>query len=155
MSISIRVWDLNWGERIREIKVESLYTNNLKVIAYDKIACSSDDDVKIWNFETGECLQTLQGHSDIVFNVLKLSNDIIASCDIGEISSEIKILNWISGECLKSIETNANPDSFKLSGNSTASCSESNLIKIWDTDTSKCLKTLEGHTKRIFQIDSF
>ena len=58
-----------------------------------------DNTVKIWNTD-GECLKTLEGHSDYVFSVAILGPDRIVS---GSWDNTVKIWNT-DGECLKTLE---------------------------------------------------
>ena len=47
----------------------------------EKIASGSlDKTIKIWNPNTGECLLTLEEHTDVVESIVKLSDGNIASC---------------------------------------------------------------------------
>jgi len=45
-----------------------------------KMSTSVDKTKKTWHIETGQLLKTFSGHSDWVNFVLKLSNELIASC---------------------------------------------------------------------------
>ena len=43
-------------------------------------SCSSDKTVRIWDVETGECMQVLTGHQLDVTGVVALPNGRVASC---------------------------------------------------------------------------
>ena len=47
-----------------------IYIPNTKLIA----SGSSDDMIKIWNYETGECLNTLLGHSYTIKSLKYIEN---------------------------------------------------------------------------------
>ena len=66
----------------------------------------SDSEIKIWNFVTVNCLQTINvGHLNFVFSIIKISNDKIAS---GDEDGKIIVWNLNNGERLKTIDEHSN-----------------------------------------------
>ena len=63
---------------------------------------SGDKTVKLWDVTSGECLQTLEGHSDDV-NSVSFSPDgtKVAS---GSDDKTVKLWDVTSGECLQTLE---------------------------------------------------
>ena len=57
---------------------------------------SSDESIKIWNIDTGECIRTLTGHTNSVYSLQLLANNKLAS---GSSDATIKIWNVDTGEC--------------------------------------------------------
>lgn len=58
------------------------------------------NQIKIWNIQFGNCLNTLVGHESFVMDIIKLTNEHVASCD-----SAGKVLIWKNeGECLRTID---------------------------------------------------
>ena len=43
-------------------------------------SCSDDKTVRIWDLDTGECVQVLTGHGDCVNGVVALPDGRLASC---------------------------------------------------------------------------
>ena len=77
---------------------------SVAILGPDRIVSGSDDKtVKIWNTD-GECLKTLEGHSNYVFSVAILGPDRIVS---GSQDKTVKIWNT-DGECLKTLEGHSN-----------------------------------------------
>jgi WD40 repeat protein len=52
----------------------------LAVLSDEKIVSDSKFKIKVWDVESGTCLQTF-GHTDIISAVIQISNGKIASCD--------------------------------------------------------------------------
>ena len=113
----------------------------------DKIVSgSSDKTIKIWDMNTGDCLQTLSGHNGRVGSVIIFKDKIVSGSrgkTIGEMS--IKIWNMNTGELLKTLYRGSSP--FVITKNKIVS--ESSLhagtIKIWDIKTGDCLNTFIAH----------
>ena len=100
------------------LKKENIGKIKEKAIKYDQIqdrlACdnfinekteklasgSRDNSIKIWNVDSGECIRTLSGHSNIVTSLQLLSNNKLAS---GSRDNSIKIWNVDSGACIRTL----------------------------------------------------
>ena len=68
-----------------------------------KVASGSDDKtVKLWDVTSGECLQTLEGHSSRVRSVsFSPDGTKVAS---GSDDKTVKLWDVTSGECLQTLE---------------------------------------------------
>ena len=74
-----------------------------------KVASGSDDKtVKLWDVTSGECLQTLEGHSSGVFSV-SFSSD---GTKVASRSRKYKIWNTSTGECTFTGDALPNPEEF-------------------------------------------
>ena len=64
-------------------------------------SAAEDNTIKLWNLETGSCLQTLHGHQYWVKAIAFSPNgQILAS---GSFDSAVKIWDWQTGECLRTL----------------------------------------------------
>jgi WD40 repeat protein len=60
------------------------------------LASSSEDlTIIVWNYETGEQLNTLNGHSNFINSLVMLRNGLLASCSL---DATIRIWNYTSGQ---------------------------------------------------------
>ena len=68
-----------------------------------KVASGSfDKTVKLWDVTSGECLQTLEGHSSDVYSVsFSPDGTKVAS---GSDDKTVKLWDVTSGECLQTLE---------------------------------------------------
>jgi WD40 repeat protein len=141
-------------------------THNCIIVSGDDNCC-----IKIWDAETGKLLRTLNGHTNII-NSVALSTDNIKIVS-GSDDRSIKIWDIESGDLLSTLfdpsTTNngwihsvafspatvskgrAAPfgyaDNLKIvSGNGDHS------IKIWDAQSGKLLRTLNGHTEWVNSV---
>ena len=111
------------------------------------IACTLDNNIQIWNINTGECVNTLIGHSSIIEILEKIDENRFASVSM---DGEIRIWNASSFTCLKIIYTHSPISGHghcltSLSLNIIA-CSFKFVIQIWDIESGERLKTLNGHS---------
>lgn len=113
-------------------------------------SASYDNTIRIWDYKSGQCIDTLIGHSN---NVMCLSispdqrslisgdyNGVIKIWDI-EKRSEIKTINNHTS-FISHIEYSPDGNLFISSG-----CDK--VIRIWDTESNKCIKELKGHKNAI------
>ncbi|ORY28890.1 WD40 repeat-like protein [Rhizoclosmatium globosum] len=134
------------------------HSNNVRSVAFSPdshtvVSGSSDNTVKLWSVETGECVKTLLGHSGWV-NSVAFSPDsktVVA----GSADKTVKLWSVETGECVKTfvghsssvVSATFSPDSkFVVSG------SVDKTVKLWSVETGECVKTLVGHSGWVFSV---
>lgn len=139
------------------------HRNTINCIAFhpifSSIASGSDDcTIKVWDWELGELERTIKGHTRPVLDVDyggPRGASLLASC-----SSDLSIKLWDPSDDYNNIRTLPGHDHSvsairfipsgvagdTVSGNLLASASRDMTVKIWDTTTGYCVKTLRGHT---------
>lgn len=115
------------------------------------ISGSGDGTIRIWNADTGECLQALKGHTDLVTCFAVLRDGCIAS---GSEDRTIRIWNANTGECLRTIKGNSSPVTClaTLHDGRIVSGSGDRTIRIWDANTGDCLRALNEHADRVTSL---
>ena len=94
---TVRVWDLLDNGRCKHIlqgHQDRVYST---AIDYDRKVCfsgSMDSTINIWNFETGELLKVLEGHSSLV-GLLALVDGVLVSAAA---DASLRIWDPVSGE---------------------------------------------------------
>ncbi|MFB2917921.1 WD40 repeat domain-containing protein [Aerosakkonema funiforme] len=133
------------------------------VISLDGEILASDGNktIKIWNLRKGQITRTISDSKPITALAISPDGQMIAS---GYQDTTIKIWNSRTGELLGTlgsgvigIFTSVVSDSrndvsciaFNPDGQTIASGSRDNTIKIWNLRTSKVIRTLEGHSEDV------
>ncbi len=128
--------------------IEKGHTSSIYAIAISPdgkyIVSGSNKTIKIWDFKTGECLNTLEGHTSSI-NSIAISPDgkYIVS---GSIDTTIKIWDFKTGECLNTLEghiDSVNSISISPDGKYIVSGSDDDTIKIWDFKTFEYIYTID------------
>ncbi|KAK2015457.1 WD40 repeat-like protein [Colletotrichum eremochloae] len=106
-------------------------------------SASWDYTIKIWHISTGQCLQTLWGHSGAVYSAA-FSSD---STQIASASDDktVKVWDVATGQCLQTLQGHGHrvlSVAFSNNGAQLASVSQ-DTVKIWDWSTGRCLRTLQ------------
>jgi WD40 repeat protein/ABC-type molybdenum transport system ATPase subunit/photorepair protein PhrA len=142
--------------------------NSVAVTADGKLAISGHNSgcVRVWKVEGGECLTTLncENYSD---NNLYIGYTPVAMTPDGKIaisgddSGDVKVWDLESGNLIKILEAEYEDDRFSWGAwavSSVAVTAEGRLaisghyngyIRVWSIKSGKCLRTLEGHLKRV------
>jgi len=114
---------------------------------------SHDNTINLWNANTGECLRTLKGHTNLVLSVaFSPDGTTLAS---GSDDNTINLWNAKTGRCLRTLEGHTSPVwsvAFSPDGTTLASGSRDNTIKLWNANTGECLRTLKGHTHFVYSV---
>ncbi|MBD3883297.1 hypothetical protein IFO70_16140 [Phormidium tenue FACHB-886] len=163
---TIKLWDLRTGQVIKTLyghrdRVWALaFSPQLTRTDADEpdaailVTGSGDSTIKVWNWKTGQCLQTLEGHTSWVWSLIFIANGkhlLSSSYD-----ATIKFWEMETGKCLKTLEGHQSsvvgialtPDGKQL-----ASGSFDATIKLWDVETGHCTHTLQGHENSVWQIE--
>ena len=119
-----------------------------KVLPFDDeskiITCSDDHTIMIYDLKSGEPLNTLTGHTDRIWNIIKLRNGNLASCSSDK---TVRIWNTHKGICEKVLNGHTGPvrclvefpNLMLLSG------SHDKSLKLWDlkSDSKDSLRTIK------------
>ncbi len=149
---TIRIWRISTGETLKTIYVyQGLNVVRVFSLEYKQIVCglfSSSNNLKIYNYGTGNWVRTLDGHSNHVYSIEMLSEQFMASgshdnrviiWDLSSYSIKYNLTghtNWVS--CIK-----------RLSSNLLASGDGSGKIIIWNWLTGGRIFNLTGHTNTL------
>jgi WD40 repeat protein len=112
---------------------------------------SADKTIKIWSVDAGECLHTLTGHQDWVWQVAFSSDGQLLASGSGD--KTIKIWSIIEGE-YQNIDTLEGHESwiwsiaFSPDGQYIASGSEDFTLRLWSVKTRECLQCFGGYGNR-------
>ncbi|KAI5967208.1 CDC4, partial [Candida margitis] len=128
---TVRVWDLLDNARCKHIlqgHQDRVYST---AIDYSKKVCfsgSMDSTINIWNFETGELLKVLEGHSSLV-GLLTLVDEVLVSAAA---DASLRIWDPVTGELKSKLREHAAAITcFEHDGLKVVSGSEKQL-KVWD-----------------------
>jgi WD40 repeat protein len=150
---TIKIWKISTGETLQTINVNALvFVVRVFSIEYKQIVCGkggSSNNLQIYNYDTGNLIRTLNGHSYDVNSIEMLSGQFMAS---GADDKRVIIWDLFS----YSIKYNLTRHTFsvyclkRLSSNLIASGDSNGLIIIWNWLTGERMFNLTGHTKAIY-----
>ena len=149
---TVKIWDANYF-----VCLKTLITGHqsgiscLKSLPSNRLATGSFLNIKIWNIESGECMQTLNGHLYCIFDIVYLPNGNLVSCSEDK---SIKMWDLDTGECLKSLTYNSGEVYclVLLRNGHLASGSNDKAIYIWNLESDQCIQTLKGHTDAVTRL---
>ncbi|KAI4832638.1 hypothetical protein KUCAC02_015600 [Chaenocephalus aceratus] len=159
----IEVWNFNTGKISKDLKYQA---HDSFMMMDDAVLClcfSQETDllatgaqngkIKVWNIESGLCLRRFEHarHKGVTCLNFSKDNDLILSASINQ---TIRIHALRSGTTLKelnghsSIVTDA---SFTQDGFHIISASAGGTVKIWNTESGKCIHTYKNlsHTSEV------
>jgi WD40 repeat protein len=111
------------------------------------ISGSTDSTIKIWNYETGECIKTLNDHKSWITSIILWNNNQFIS---GSVDRTIKIWDLNKYECINTLTNESAINNMcLLSSNQLASGSSDGKIDIWNLTTLIKVKTIQAHEKAI------
>ncbi|GME78766.1 unnamed protein product [Ambrosiozyma monospora] len=149
--LTIRVWDLEFGEVIRILKGHTYHINTLGFNAKGTILASgsSDENVRLWDLMRGKCIKILSAHSDPISSIdFSFDCTIIAS---GSYDGLIRLFDLETGQCLKTLIYDKGGSSFpvcnvKFSPNSQyiLSTSLDGALRLWDYMNNNVVKTFKN-----------
>lgn len=155
-NMTIFGWNVETGEKTREIRAHTNFISSLVVLPGNRVAsCSADTSIKIWNMETGSIERVLTGHTKCVNALAALTEPYLASCSN---DSTLKIWNYETGHLIAEKITRTwqlricalpNGD-IVTTGN--ASPSGTFGISVWNAYDGQLKMELAGHDDVIFSL---
>ena len=114
------------------------------------VSGSSDNNLKVWGLESGQCLATFGGHTNSIHAIAVTPDGkkIVSS----SYDKTLKVWDLESGLCISNLIGHSEwvggiaitPDGKKV-----VSGSLDKTLKVWDLESGLCLLTLKGHTEAI------
>ena len=171
---TIRLWNVNTGELIETFEG---HTDVVSSVAFSPdgqtLASGSwDETIRLWNVNTGELIETFEGHTDVVSSVALSPDGQTLASGSGDTTIHLWNANIMESEVLWSLETgeqveentdqlliileghkgSINSITFSPDGQTLASGSWDETIRLWNINTGKLLKTLEGHESNVTSV---
>lgn len=162
---TVRLWDVNQGECL---SILEKHTDRVWSVAFSPdgktlASSSSDRTVKVWETSSGKCLKSLRGHSQQIRTVaFSPDGKTLAS---GSDDHSVRLWNQHTGECLRVLQGHTSwvssvafsPVSKAVATLGASDCllasgSEDQSVRLWETRTNLCLKTLQGHSNGVWSV---
>ncbi|KAI1315081.1 hypothetical protein EDD11_001323 [Mortierella claussenii] len=159
---TVKIWKISTGEMIRTLVGHRAAVNAVQFSPESAspspfagsprivVSASGDKTIKIWSFETGECLRTLEGHARGIA-CIQFEGNLIVS---GSSDRSIKIWDIARGECVKTLVGHDGlVRTLQFTGGRIISGGYDETLKIWDQESGKLLADMEGrHSHRVFKL---
>jgi len=106
---TLRVWDIDSGKCIHVLKLSEIGSNSrpyiydIKILKNNIIAVPTYNDVQVWDAIKGERIAILKGHEDLIYSIIELDNNIIASCSP---DGTIRVWDINQSKCINTIINN-------------------------------------------------
>ncbi|HBB35208.1 MAG TPA: hypothetical protein DDZ80_00200 [Cyanobacteria bacterium UBA8803] len=165
----VRVWDVKTGQLSRVLPG---HTDEVRSVAFSPVETfrrnistgnspnsyllasgSSDSTVRLWDVNSGECVQILQEHHRRVWSVaFSPDGQFLASSSSDR---TIKLWDVTKGKCLKTWRGHSQQIrtvAFSIDGKTLASGSDDQSIRLWNYQTGEVLRVLHGHSSWISAV---
>jgi WD40 repeat protein len=156
---TIQIWSLTTGQTKRTIQtngyIDSLKMLNTNIHLAAGLGYPGPYDINIYNINDGNLVSSLKGHTSIVFGLVQISADLLASS-----SDDRTVRIWnLTTNTSKFILTGHTDGVFglkQITSSILASGSGDATIKLWNITSGQLIRTLTGHTGWIYRsVDLF
>lgn len=165
---TIRIWPLQTGDPIMSVQgISEVAEDSMQLLGHQArvwsvafspdgqtlASCSEDQTIKLWDWQTGECLKTFTGHQGWVKAIAFSTNgQYLAS---GSFDYTVKVWEVATGTCLRTLYGHTNTVTtvaFQPDAPILASSSYDQTLKLWNVETGHCVRTLQGHSNRVWSV---
>jgi len=111
-----------------------------------------DNTVRLWDVETGRCLQEFEHSDDVTSVVWGASQRHLLS---GASDNTVRLWDAETGRCLRVLAGHTNRIwslASKGDGVQVLSGSGDSTVRVWDVQTGKCIFVLEGHIASVWSV---
>jgi WD40 repeat protein len=154
---SIRLWDIAKGQEVRSFTGHgsAVWSVTFSPDGRTALSASADRTLKLWDAETGQLLRSFTGHKDGVWDVafspdgrLALSGSSDRTLKLWDVATGREIRTFTGHtDAVRSVGFSPGGRQ-ALSGSggvSAAGAKPENLVKLWDVETGKELRSFAGH----------
>lgn len=149
---TVRVWDLMDGGRCRHVlrdHSDRIYLTALNFATKRCYSGSMDSLINVWDFEKGELLYTLEGHSSLV-GLLELSDDYLVSAAA---DTTLRVWDPLSAENYSKLKGHSEAITCFQHDNLRIVSGSKGMLKLWDIKTGKFVRDLLADiTENIWQV---
>jgi WD40 repeat protein len=143
---SIELFDIESNQLVKKFNFESDETRItcIKYLPENMIICGTENGlIKILNIETGECIQTIKVHTNIINNIVIISNKTFLTCSQ---DSTIKYFDLDTFACIRTFNGHSHPvyTINRISIDKFVSTSWDCTIRIWSLNKSNCLNVIQA-----------
>jgi uncharacterized delta-60 repeat protein len=151
---TVRLWRVSDGRLLRTLEKheDKVYSVAFSPDGTLLASGSVDNTVRLWRVSDGRLLRTLEGHEDEVWSVVfSPDGTLLAS---GSLDGRVGVWQVSDGRLLYKLaeQGGALSVAFSPDGTLLASGSADNTVQIWQVSTGKRLRTLEGHTGKVYAL---
>ena len=145
------LWDSESGEQLVAFETAAMFfTVDISPAGGTALSGGSDNNMTLWDLETGEILREFEGHEGFVWD-LAYSPDgktaLSASWD-----NTLILWDLASGEIIHRLlghQDNVRNVAFHPDGRTAVSGSSDNTLILWDLQTGEAIRSYHGHTGQI------
>lgn len=153
---TVELWDARNGQRLHKIETHD------KAVRFVFFPCDSpvlasvgyDRTVELWDPKTGDCVHTIPGNGGRSDPFTISPNLKLFACLSVSDTKAIEIREINGGQLLQTLEGHSNVSeriSFSYDSKLLVTASgEDSSVRIWDSHSGQCLKTLESHESHSF-----
>jgi WD40 repeat protein len=118
------------------------------------VAAVAAATIKIWQIETGECLQTIAAHFGSWVPRLVFSADSRTLMSSGGEDGSVRLWDVATGACQQMFEFACETlyCDFSPDNRSIAVALDDRTITLWERSTGKCLRTFRGHQHQVWCV---
>jgi WD40 repeat protein len=168
-SYDVKLWDARTGQELRTLRASGgtsvAFSPDGQTLASGS---SSDKTVKLWDARTGQELRTLRGHQNDVRSVTFSPDGQTLASGSGDYT--VKLWDVRTGQELRTLRSSRRPTSFvepvqgishqdyvnsvtfSPDGQTLASGSSDQTVKLWDVRTGQELRTLREHQDAVISV---
>ena len=118
------------------------------------VAATAAAVIKIWQIDTGECLQTIAAHAGSWVPRLVFSADSRTLMSSGGEDGSVRLWDVETGSCQQMFEFDCETlyCDFSPDNRSIAVALDDRTITLWERSTGKCLRTFRGHQHQVWSV---
>ena len=146
----IKLWSPTTGQTKRTIQTNTYVWSLTMLITNNHLAAGVGYDINIYNINDGNLVSSLKGHTWSVYDLVQISDDLLASS--GGSDRTVRIWNLTTNTCkfILTGHTNWVYGLKQITSRILASGSFDSTIKLWDITSGQLIRTLTGHRNYIW-----